>query len=62
MSEVKSKFVQSVVVIDPDTFNPVTVEIHKLETGGMVGIDGSYYDDDLFSPYDMNVRIIEEER
>jgi hypothetical protein len=61
MSEVKSKFVCVVEVTDPDTGNPVIVEIHKLETGPMVGIDGSYYDDDLFSPYDANVRIAEGE-
>jgi hypothetical protein len=52
---INTKFVQVVTVIDPDTFGPVEVEIRKMETGPMVGIDGSYLEQDVgevLSPYD----------
>ncbi|MCI0421511.1 MAG: hypothetical protein L0312_20180 [Acidobacteria bacterium] len=55
---VKTKFVVKVTVIDPDTNLPVEVEIRKMETGGMIGIDGSWLDQDVgpvFSPYDEGV-------
>lgn len=52
---IKSKFVKVVEVIDPDSSAIVEIEIRKLETGAMVGIDGSYLEQDVgdvCSPYD----------
>lgn len=52
---INSKFVQGVTVTDPDTFNEVEVEIRKMETGAMVGLDGSWleqFDTNPNSPYD----------
>jgi hypothetical protein len=48
-------------VIDPDTNLEVEVEIRKLESGGMVGIDGSWLEQDVgpvYSPYDKNVVLL----
>ena len=36
---VESKFVQKVVVIDPDTNLPVEVEIRKMSSGPIIGLD-----------------------
>lgn len=55
-----SKYVATVTVIDPDTNAPVEVEIRKLETGPMIGLDGCFLeqtDDDAFSPYDADTKI-----
>lgn len=54
-----SKFVSRITVIDPDTNMPVDIEIHKLESGGMIGIDASFFETDLpvFSPYDLNEEV-----
>ena len=52
--------VATVNVIDPDSKLPVEVEIRKLETGGLVGLDGSFLantDEDVYSPYDENVKL-----
>lgn len=52
---IKSKYVTVVTVIDPDTKLPVEVEIRKLESGGMIGVDASWLDQDVgpvYSPYD----------
>jgi hypothetical protein len=54
-TKINSKFVQTVTVIDPDTLAEVEVEIRKLETGPMVGLDCSFLaqtDDTPNSPYD----------
>ena len=56
----KSKFVAIVNVIDPDTKAVIEVEIRKLDSGGMIGIDGSFLDQDvgpIYSPYDKNVEV-----
>jgi hypothetical protein len=61
MSKIQTKFVQIVTVIDPDTNLEVEVEIRKLESGGMVGIDGSWLEQDVgpvYSPYDKNVVLL----
>jgi len=58
---IKSKYVTTITVTDPDSKLDVEVEIRKLESGGMVGIDGSYLEQDVgpvYSPYDKNVEII----
>lgn len=39
-----AKFVDEVVVKDPDFFGDVTIEIYKHENGGMFGIECSYLD------------------
>lgn len=52
---IKTKFVSHITVTDPDSGLPVELEIRKLETGAMVGIDGSYLEQDIgqvCSPYD----------
>lgn len=44
----KTIHVKTVTVTDPNTHNPVIVEIRKdMETGAMVGIDGSYLEQDV---------------
>lgn len=60
---INTKYVTAIKVIDPDTDEVVEIEIRKMATGGMVGLDGSFLDqmsddDDLFSPYDRNERIL----
>ena len=45
----------TVTVTDPDSGLPVEVEIYKLATGGMVGVDGSWLAADegpTYSPFD----------
>ena len=51
----KTKYVTSITILDPDSNLPVELEIRKLESGPLVGIDGSYLDQDVgsvYSPYD----------
>jgi hypothetical protein len=57
MKSVMTKCIGTIRVIDPDTGNPVEVELRKLETGGIVGLDGSYLhdltdDEQPNNPYD----------
>ena len=40
----RAKFVQEVMVTDPDTLGEVEVSIFKHQNGGMFGIDSSYID------------------
>ena len=57
---IKTKYVQTVAVVDPDSGGEVSVEVRKLETGPMVGIDGSYLEQDVgpaYSPYDRGVEL-----
>jgi hypothetical protein len=57
---IKTKFVKEIIVIDPDTGNDVGVAIYKLETGGMIGIDSSYLEQDVgvvYSPFDENIEL-----
>lgn len=54
----KSKYVATVHVIDPDTKLPCPVEIRKLEDGTLVGLDGAFLESDhgvFNSPYDSAV-------
>jgi hypothetical protein len=58
---IKTKFVQTVTVIDPDSNLPVELEVRKLGSGGMVGIDGSWLAQDegpTYSPYDKSVELV----
>ena len=60
-AEIGSSYVTTVTVVDPDTNGTVDIEIRKLNTGAMVGIDGSYLANDVgptHSPYDPNYRIV----
>lgn len=55
---IKTKFVTVIVVTDPETKQPVEIEIRKMATGPMVGIDGSWLEQDVgdtHSPYDPGV-------
>ena len=52
-----TKFVKHITVPDPDTRLPVELEIRKdLVTGAMVGIDGSYLEQDVGPVYDPYTR------
>ena len=39
---IKSKHVRTIELTDPDTGLPVELEIRKMESGAIVGFDGSY--------------------
>jgi hypothetical protein len=53
MSKHPTKHVQTVTVIDPDTGGEVEVEIRKdMVTGAMVGLDGSYLENDVGEVHD----------
>jgi hypothetical protein len=57
---IKTKYIQTVTVVDPDSGGEVSVEVRKLETGPMAGIDGSYLEQDVgpvYSPYDRGVEL-----
>ena len=57
---IKSKFVSLITVTDPDSNAEVEMEIRKLETGAMIGIDGSFLLSDVgtvYSPYDKGVAV-----
>jgi hypothetical protein len=57
---IKTEYVQTITVIDPDSGGDVSVEVRKLETGPMVGIDESYLEQEVgpvFSPYDGGVEL-----
>jgi len=41
----KAKFVEEIVVKDPDTGSLIEMEVYKHENGGMFAIDSSYLDD-----------------
>ncbi len=59
-TKIKAKFCWNVVVTDPDSGEPVEVDIYKMESGGMVGLDASYIENDIGpvrSPYDANAEI-----
>lgn len=61
---INTKQISRVKVIDPDTKNEVEVTILKLETGGIIGIDSSFLentDEDVYSPFDKNVKLNIEE-
>ena len=51
---INSKYITTVKVIDPDSNKEVEVEIRKLETGGILGIDCGFLEKtskDVYSPY-----------
>lgn len=57
---IPSRFVANVTVEDPDSHAEVELEIRKLDTGAMVGIDGSFLESDVgpvYSPYDCGVEV-----
>ena len=60
---IKGKEVTTVSVVDPDSHAEVEITIIKLETGGIIGIDTSFFDEELpiYSPFDKGVPIILDE-
>ena len=57
---IKTKYVQTITVIDPDSDSDVQIAVRKLETGPMVGIGESYLEQDVgpvYSPYDRGVEL-----
>lgn len=59
------KHVCTITVIDPDTGNPCPVDIYKLASGPLVGLDGAFLEDIggtdedfAWSPYDAGVKLI----
>lgn len=57
---IKGKFIQTITVTDPDSKLPVEVDIFKLQTGGIVGIDASFIsntDEPIYSPFDKNIKL-----
>jgi hypothetical protein len=51
---IKSKYITTVKVTDPDTGQKVEIEVRKLETGGMLGIDCGFLEKtskNVYSPY-----------
>jgi hypothetical protein len=48
VTQLSTRYVTTVTVIDPDSGGEVEVEIRKIdESGAMVGIDGSYLEQDV---------------
>jgi hypothetical protein len=47
-----TRYVTSVQVVDPDSQAPVALEVRKTEGGYLVGIDGSYLEQDVGPVYD----------
>jgi len=55
LNTIKTKNVSTVTVTDPDSKLPVDIQILKMESGAMVGIDASFIEQDtgdIYSPYD----------
>jgi hypothetical protein len=53
-----TKYIQEVVVRDPDSGGDVSMEVHKVEGGGMFAIDSSFLEqvtDTIPSPFDDGV-------
>lgn len=60
MSKIKTKFIEVIETIDPDSYLPVNLAIYKLETGGIVGIDVSFLqntDETVYSPFDNGLEL-----
>ncbi len=47
-----TRYVTSIEVVDPDSQAPVAVEVRKTQGGYLVGIDGSYLEQDIGPVYD----------
>lgn len=57
--QIIGKEVATITVTDPDSKLPVEVLIIKLETGGMMGVDASFFNEDkpIYSPFDKGVEV-----
>ena len=58
--KIKTKQLNTITVIDPDTQLEVSVVLFKMETGGIVGIDESFLantDEPVYSPFDVGVEM-----
>lgn len=56
----KTKYISTITVTDPDSKLPVEVEIRKvIETGALIGLDASFLELEVsvFSPYDWDVEL-----
>lgn len=56
------KFVAAKTVLDPDTHQPVDVDVFKLETGEFVGFDRTSLENlrgTIWSPYKLGVELVE---
>ena len=54
--KITTKYIKTVVVVDPNTGAEVPLETRKQEDGPMVGLDmGGNEDADYYSPYDRGV-------
>lgn len=61
---IKGRLVEEVTVTDLDRKLPIDVEIIQLETGGMIGVDSSYLEQEagpVYSPFDAGVEVKIEE-
>lgn len=60
---IKAKFIESIQISDPDTGELIEVEMYKLETGGIIGIDASFLETEMpvYSPFDKSIEIEFEE-
>ena len=58
----RTRHVTTVTVTDPDTAAPVELEVRKdLVTGAMVGLDGSYLEQEvgpIFDPYNAGEQLL----
>ncbi len=57
---IKGRFIKTITVTDPDSNAPVEVDLFKLNTGGIVGIDASFIsntDEPIYSPFDKNIQL-----
>lgn len=60
-----AKFVNNVIVIDPDNGNEVQLDVYKHQSGGMLAVDTSFivdnYDDDepvmIADPFNNNALV-----
>lgn len=62
--KIKAKFVTEVWIADTDSNLQVSIAILKMETGGMIGIDSSFLEQDIgpvYSPLDEGVELEIEE-
>lgn len=56
---INGTFIQKLTVTDPDYNTPVEIEIYKLDSGGIIGIDSSYIESEepIYSPFDKGFEV-----
>ena len=55
----KAKFIKEITIEDPDTGQPIEMEVYKHENGGMFAIDSSYLEQVADEDMDGQARIID---